>query len=718
MPPLALPGCAPTPLAHYLKALGVLRLVSEQAPRPAAPVRGAWVGEHFELHSDLDHAALLDFFLGEYHPTPILAPWNGGSGFAAKDKNQAAVVAAFERSPSPRFADYRQGIAAARAALGTLKPKEKPSPEEKDRLLTLCRATFPEPLLEWLDAALVLTADGAKYPPLLGTGGNDGRLEFTNNHLQRLSELFDPATGAPRGNASELLEASLFAIPSAGLSDAAIGQFFPHAAGGPNTTSGFDGKALVNPWDFVLMLEGSLMFAAAAVKRLESAGRGELAYPFCVRPAGIGYASASPADDAATRCEFWAPLWANPASADEVRAVLAEGRAQLNRRIARDGLDFARAIVSLGVERGIGAFQRYSFQARNGLAYFATPLKRLAVRRRQHVSELLDDLERNLWFDRLRQAAHGDHTPARVRSGVRRLEQAAIALCGSAQEHDDERSAVESLLLAVADVERALGTSLKWTQEKRLKPLAPLPPRWFVAVRDASAECELACSLASFSAFRLREHWEPLDPGKPWLEWLPTSREVLWRDERLVESLLALHLRRLSRRDKYDPGVADPFAASRFASPESLLAFVDGDANFDLRLARLTRALSLIDFGRHGASVGARGQPEAETTLVLPAVFALFRLALAGRLPELPAAIPRVPAILRRAASSDATIATELAVRRLRASGFTPAVRKLPVAGDLVRRAAAATLFPVSPATLRALMESLRPVRQSDRRTA
>ena len=34
-------GCAPAPLAHYLKALGILRLVSEQADSSA---RGFWRG--------------------------------------------------------------------------------------------------------------------------------------------------------------------------------------------------------------------------------------------------------------------------------------------------------------------------------------------------------------------------------------------------------------------------------------------------------------------------------------------------------------------------------------------------------------------------------------------------------------------------------------------------------------------------------------------------
>ena len=45
-----LDGCAPTPLAHYLKALGILRLVAEQADEHA---RGWWEGNHFRLGVDL-----------------------------------------------------------------------------------------------------------------------------------------------------------------------------------------------------------------------------------------------------------------------------------------------------------------------------------------------------------------------------------------------------------------------------------------------------------------------------------------------------------------------------------------------------------------------------------------------------------------------------------------------------------------------------------------
>ena len=67
-----LTGCAPIPLAHYLKALGVLRLVSE-GPDPHA--EGWWAGDVFHLRTSLPEAELCRFFLEEYRPTPIVGPW-------------------------------------------------------------------------------------------------------------------------------------------------------------------------------------------------------------------------------------------------------------------------------------------------------------------------------------------------------------------------------------------------------------------------------------------------------------------------------------------------------------------------------------------------------------------------------------------------------------------------------------------------------------------
>src|SRR5690606_5577704 len=120
-------------------------------------------------------------------------------------------------------------------------------------------------------------------------------------------------------------------------------------------------------------LEGALLFAAAATRRLEHGSGGALSYPFTVRANSAGFGSTALSDEAAARTEIWMPLWEAPSTLGELKTLLGEGRVTLGRRPARDALDFARAVVKLGVERGIAGFQRYAFLKRYGKNYFATP---------------------------------------------------------------------------------------------------------------------------------------------------------------------------------------------------------------------------------------------------------------------------------------------------------------------------------------------------------
>ena len=59
MPEIVLHGCTPEPLMSYLKALGILRLVAEQAD---CEVRGAWRGGVFVVSSGFDEDALIQIF--------------------------------------------------------------------------------------------------------------------------------------------------------------------------------------------------------------------------------------------------------------------------------------------------------------------------------------------------------------------------------------------------------------------------------------------------------------------------------------------------------------------------------------------------------------------------------------------------------------------------------------------------------------------------------
>lgn len=708
MPALTLTGCAPVPLAHYLKALGILRLVAESAHGdPAATA--CWQGDAFILHSRFDRDGLTNFFLNDYAATAVLAPWNGGSGFFPKDNT--AAISAIESSQAARLHPFKTAIAAARNEVLRLNLNAKPDGETKTALLQNCRNSFPDDALGWLDAVFVLGHDGAKYPPLLGTGGNDGRLDFTNNFMQRITEVMDAATGEPAPQSESWLHAALFAEAAPGLTTRApIGQFSPAAAGGANATSGFDAPSAVNPWDFILMIEGALLFAAASVKKLESTGSGALVYPFCVRQTGVGYASATGADEADARCEMWLPLWNRQTALAELRAIFGEGRAQVRGRPARNGVDFAQAAVTLGVDRGIAAFQRYGFLVRNGLAYFATPLDRIAVRRNTR-ADLLADIEQ--WHDRLRQkaaASASSNAPASVTRALNQLERRILDLC-----RDGGSGTLLAVLAALGAAERALARSLKWTKKNDLRPLAGLSPHWLDAADDGSPEFRLAAALAAVRAplgdgksLWLRQHLEPLEIGtttdRSWTKWAdPPTNDVTWQDGPLTGTLHAILARRLMRFQQAGlPGWPD--WSPRPATLDDISAFIEGRVNEDL-LADLLWGLSAIA-PHEGASERQRvsGSPpiaranehqQVSEKSIPSALYALLKLC-HHRLPKGEDPIPLVPAILRRAMNGDGTSASQLAARRLRASGQHPLVTELPVTGTIARRTAAAILFPIS----------------------
>lgn len=82
-----------------------MRLISNQKDSDA---KGWWAGDCFNIRSFLDEKGLLAFFLTQYSPTPILAPWNGGSGFY--DKDLKTGIDFIKASHDQRLAGYRKAI--------------------------------------------------------------------------------------------------------------------------------------------------------------------------------------------------------------------------------------------------------------------------------------------------------------------------------------------------------------------------------------------------------------------------------------------------------------------------------------------------------------------------------------------------------------------------------------------------------------------------------
>jgi CRISPR-associated protein Csx17 len=722
MPEIRLPGCAPTPLAHYLKALGILRLVAEQRDGQAM---GHWEGECFVLTTALDEQAIQKFFLRDYRPTPIIAPWNGGSGFYPKDN--ATGITAIETGRTRRLAAYVKAIRFGRKLAIELQLMESPKGEEKARLLRRFRSGAAPAVLAWFDAAILLSGDEARYPPLLGTGGNDGRLDFTNNFMQRVTDVIDSESGEPSVRAPAWLRGSLFGEATPGLSSNAVGQFNPGGVGGPNASIGYEAGSLINSWDFVLMLEGALLFAAAASRRLESVDAGGLSYPFTVRNTGAGGGGAAMDDESNARAEIWMPLWERPAGLAELRILLAEGRARLRGHTARDGLDFARAVAALGVDRGIGAFQRYGFLMRSGKAYLAAPLGRVQVRRRPE-ADLIADLDRGRFLERLRRKLREESAPARFRALGHRLDGALMALA----EHGGS-ARVQAVLVLLG----ALAPHLARLTERDKASLPPLPrldAPWVIKADDGSVEFRLAAALASLyvpgvaGVDRKRDpalaaglpmacHVAPLLPEHHAWRWASDSVLYVWGEGRLACNIVRATERRLLETRR--AGLEEkPFDFRLGVHGQEIAAWLDGRVDEDrlgglfagLTLARMPDALPRL------AQEGDTGLPAAYA--VLKPFFTPDRLLrhLGFLPPEI--RLPLTDDLIALLRAERVKHAVDHAWRRLRAAGVAlpafPVRSPLPLPHLSGERLLAALAVPMDVGPLASVLRELAPAHDSE----
>lgn len=524
MPELVLGGCRPEPLALYLQALGVLRIVASQADPRAT---GHWARESFVLSSTFDRDELLDFFCDDYSPTPVVSPWNKDAGFVGAGKAGAAeAVRRIETADLPRFADYAATISVARDIFEIADSHRL----EKAKIVELCRASLPDRALDWIDAAIVLSDDGAKFPPMLGTGGNDGRLDFSRTFLERVADVLTlrSGKGAPDRVASRSWAAgALFGEPVR-LAKDTVGQFDPGAAGGPNSDSTGSAENLVNPWTFVLLVEGTMAFPAGVARRLTAQTGAKAAIPFTFVATAAGYST--PADEG-SRGEMWLPLWSRPACYAELLAVFCEGRIEWNGKQASRALDAARGTRALGAARGIEAFVRYGFHERNGRATAAVPLGRLTTRQAPTV-ELTGQLDR--WLDNARRG----RAPAGIVSSIqlveRRLTEHAVR---------PDRSSLHRVLLAVARSERLVARSPRFRNDARVPPVFGLDwAEWTAALDDGSIEFDLARSLAGASdrsGSSLREMLTDVAPRGNGFVFSNVSKRVHGLGLRPLDQLLA-----------------------------------------------------------------------------------------------------------------------------------------------------------------------------------
>jgi len=866
-------GLRPDVLATYLAALGIFRLLAEQKD---ASARGFWRDEHFVLVSEHDWHSIEQFFVEEYRPTPILAPWNLESGFfslkppKAKGDNAHAVddVAEIstaeegangpnaevadpegrateveddevEREPeevvgdplldrfgvstAPRLASFRRAIAIARAAIPTelrsaeddsrraygerraqladaglaqaeqdvsmakaeveagkaaAKGTKKRSPAQKAlvqgrgslkeaqerlnatrtrlkgkesdlkapieeakkrfkelqsdtkaRLIADLRSRWGDKGQQWVDAAVGLDErqkKGFEFTSLFGSGGNDGRMEFTKNFRRYLNAIFDIDTGRPRDLAEDRLRAAVLGTPTNLLlskidnKDVAVGQLFPGRAGGTNMGAGFFGGATVNPWEFAFMLEGAVALVAGMTRRGD-VGRARVSSPFWVEAASAGFGSASELE-ASPRGEQWLPLWSRPLQYGELVELIREGRAQVGRVQTTTAGNLVRATARLGLARGIESLQRFAYLERNGQANLAVFAGRFRVASRSHQA-LLEEI--GPWIERLTRYARrtsDNNVSASLGAVARRTQDALFAVC----RHDATPAEWRELLSALGDAELAL---LRSGKNPARRPLPRLSRGWISAVDDNTprGRMTLRLALALASQHRtpekndgalkdsVRRHFIPLDDSdgeRPRFRLDDGGRakrdpEHVCAGRDLVTDAIALVRRRSIWARTSDaarentPLIPLWPVTSCEATLEEIGSWVRGEVsdNEVLGLVRPLLALNWSEIAERGSGLhpAHAGVPEP--------LHMLFRLAhLPFDVPvqgangeqEIAVTVRLDPEPLRRLVAGDLDGALKVAVRRLDASGLRPVFRRGVVTPALARRLAASLAFPIS----------------------
>ncbi len=732
-------------MASYLKAVGLLRLLSEQKDPDA---KGWWENEKFVVQTSLDREELMGFFCKEYVPTPVIAPWNGGSGFYLGD-NQEGMNAILESSDG-RFNNYKEVISQVQswpeipsfqtvediygllkttmASMGTGKKRddlgkmlnsiEGDAPplellngrsvleipleeveeaskandapdkskwqkwwkslkkartncntikraENKTAIIPLCRARLPESCLPWIDAVCAIgDHEGFSYNPVLGSGGNEGRLDFSNTFMKRVSDLF--ISGCME-NTLRLFDSAVFDTVIPELVYAKIGQYDPGKAGGYNQGMEIETKEFkINPWDFILTIEGALLLGGAVARRNPTNERTHFTAPFTVSFSPVGFSSSSSIESG--RYETWLPLWNNPASFHEVQYHFGEGRANLGRNIAKTGIEFSRAVGSLGVDRGINAFERFIFLERRGQNKVALPAGRINVKFKPQLyllHELDTVLRPVLAFLRATK-----NVPATFVSAQRNIDNAIFACT-----QKPDPFAFNNLIREIGCLERVISTHN--LSAKPAKPLLGLSPKWVAHCDDGTVEVRIAAALASISSTGkvgpIRTNVSCVNPSKPWL-WDDT-RKSCWFGNSLHERMCNVLKYRLMDGERTSAD-SIPFDSFLSISPHDVMLFLGKECD-DTKIEELFWGFMLVDWKKEGLQELRKSWSEPIDEEPLSRAWCLLKLL---HLPNkirnpktgMPIAIKSEPRISQLLSANRLKEACDIAVRRLRVSDLNP----------------------------------------------
>ena len=234
-------------------------------------------------------------------------------------------------------------------------------------------------------------------------------------------------------------------------------------------------------------MEGALIFASGVARRF-GGSQGKATMPFTVSGDKVGYAAAEGED---VKGEFWAPIWQRSMTVPELRRVIAEGRLSWRGKQATSGVDAAKALCTLGADRGFSHFERYVLAKRFGDSYLAVPVGPFVVTRQpaDRVSLLRTT---DTWVAGVRRQS----LPHAAASALRRVDAAQMKVTQN-PDSPDSPALLQDFLVELAALEWAISRNPQIAKNVR-EPIQPLNCKeWGPLLDDGTVEWRLAAALAT-----------------------------------------------------------------------------------------------------------------------------------------------------------------------------------------------------------------------------
>ncbi|WP_448871761.1 type I-G CRISPR-associated protein Cas8g1/Csx17 [Desulfobulbus propionicus] len=636
MPTIKLPGCRHDILGHYLKGIGLLRVLAKcAAPEHRDPeAEGFWRHDDgaFYLCSEKYGAKekLSEFFEKYYMPTPVFA------------EQQNANTQTKCRSTSLSLTDY---LVAAAKNLGVATGNNMKSGDA----ISVYRESHLSATADVLDAiTLPYCIDNKSDNPLFLSKGRTSGVGHVWSSFGEYVDKFEKLRSQKNKKSFNYLFSLTF-IDSKSDKKMTKGKgtpFFPDAIKSYNIGSGWvEEKYPFSSLDYILAVEGAFVMRGSVTRTLGSNTRRFAAFPF------VFDAGEDLVDDSnkfkGTSSALWFPIWGRPATYSELSSFISDAQARLPKKDVRYSSEFLRALYSQGVDAGFSGWQEFRFRMRGSRVPWITTGNYCETKHNKTVTILnraLAPIDKSRFIDHLaRKGNDADSHTRPIRAEINAaIENAAISATAD--------NCLE-ILCAVFSACKKIAISKSFREKARLqRPVffEPLPMlEWNELLKDLESirEFDIARAVASIVGLRKQERKStptqkvyskvqplfgsllPLNCGRNgW--YLPNdddrSKQAVWSGVALCHDLVAVLQRRYMDSSKDDYPALQAVKPARL---ENIIAFLNGELD-DAKIARWIEALSLIGWHFEKQEDALQSQDDVGSTtasLSVPLPYAALR---------------------------------------------------------------------------------------------